>query len=281
MKPKAILLSGGGLNGILHLGALQYLFEQNLLDEVTHWAGTSVGAVISLLIILNYTPHQIFQIASKFEYSELRSIDLLQITTTTFGLDTTKRLRQFLASLFPKELDPATTTFKTLQDVTKKTLSITATPITYPPPLLPTLDIFSPSTTPDLNVIDGIMASVALPLIFASPLIRETRYVDGGLIDNFPITQLFPEADPTLWGFQITPPTPPKESQAPTTIDQFVYSLLITVHRRPTLSTSSSPARIIKLAPPVFETLQPVLIAATPEQKLTLFLEGYEQMQKN
>jgi len=59
---KTVVLSGGGTKGLLILGALQYYYEKSYynMDEVVTYCGTSIGSVISLLLICGYPPLDIF-----------------------------------------------------------------------------------------------------------------------------------------------------------------------------------------------------------------------------
>src|SRR5579862_6285185 len=67
-KYKAIVLSGGGSKGLFTLGALQYYYEKKLIDEVEIYAGTSIGSVICLLLVCEYTPMELFTKIFSVEY---------------------------------------------------------------------------------------------------------------------------------------------------------------------------------------------------------------------
>ena len=55
-----LVLSGSSIKGITFLGALQYLYDNSLLKNVKTFVGTSSGAMISFLLIIGYTPVEIF-----------------------------------------------------------------------------------------------------------------------------------------------------------------------------------------------------------------------------
>ena len=54
-----LVLSGSSIKGFAFLGALQYLYENNKLN-IDNYIGTSAGAIISYLLIIGYTPIEIF-----------------------------------------------------------------------------------------------------------------------------------------------------------------------------------------------------------------------------
>ena len=55
--PEVIVIGPGGCKGFLELGALLYLEKEGYLRSVKTYAGVSVGAVISLLIVSRIWNH--------------------------------------------------------------------------------------------------------------------------------------------------------------------------------------------------------------------------------
>ena len=56
-KYDTLVLSGASVKGFLTGGALQYLYDKNLLD-LKNYIGTSIGAILCFLVI-GYTPIEI------------------------------------------------------------------------------------------------------------------------------------------------------------------------------------------------------------------------------
>ena len=54
-----LVLSGGSSKGILILGALQYAYDNFLLNNIDIYVGTSCGAIIGYLLAIGYTPLEI------------------------------------------------------------------------------------------------------------------------------------------------------------------------------------------------------------------------------
>ena len=76
-----LVLSGGGPRGLAIIGALHYAHEKNMLNNINEYYGTSIGSVISLLLLIGYTPVEAFQqffmidqIVSPLETFELKDI---------------------------------------------------------------------------------------------------------------------------------------------------------------------------------------------------------------
>ena len=54
-----LVLSGGSIKGIILLGSLQYFYDNDCLNEVKTYIGTSAGAIICYLLCIGYTPTEI------------------------------------------------------------------------------------------------------------------------------------------------------------------------------------------------------------------------------
>lgn len=51
-----LVLSGNNTNAIVILGALQYLKDNKLFENIDNYVDTSSGYAMALLLFLNYTP---------------------------------------------------------------------------------------------------------------------------------------------------------------------------------------------------------------------------------
>ena len=56
-----LVISGGGVKGILHLGALKIL-EEKYIKKYKNFAGSSAGSIIVLLLCIGYTYNDIMMI---------------------------------------------------------------------------------------------------------------------------------------------------------------------------------------------------------------------------
>ena len=56
-KINTLVLSGSAINGLVTLGAIQFLIDQNEinLENINKYIGTSSGSMISLLLSIGYT----------------------------------------------------------------------------------------------------------------------------------------------------------------------------------------------------------------------------------
>ena len=163
-----LVLSGGGMRGVAHIGAIKALEEHNIIP--THIAGSSAGAIVGALYAYGYDYKAIF----KF-FENIQLLDITKYALNKPGLiDAEKFYDQFKAYLIEDN-------FSAL----KKELYITATDI-----LKGKLDIFKEG-----ELIRPVIASSAFPGVFAPVKINDNYYVDGGVLNNFPVNLLKKKCD--------------------------------------------------------------------------------------
>ena len=184
---RRIYLSGGGMNGISIVGALQELERQNYLCFIGEWIGISSGALEAMLFVLGYTIKQGL---------EILKIDFQQITEPdpgwllNMGYDTGNRLLKFLFALLKEKGFQERVTFQELFQLTGKSFRTFATDIQSG-----SLAEFSKEKTPDYPIAYAARASMSFPYYFQPfkcPLTNKT-YSDGGLVSNFPLQYITEE----------------------------------------------------------------------------------------
>lgn len=155
-----LVLSGGGVRGVAHIGVIKALEEHDIYPS--HIAGTSSGAIVGALYAYGRSWQEILEF---FKTTQIFSISNYAKGKPGF-IDTEKFFDQFKAYL-PND------TFESLQ----KELYITATNL-----LDGTLTVFHKGA-----LIKPILASSAVPGLFAPVPFQNGYYVDGGTLNNFPV----------------------------------------------------------------------------------------------
>lgn len=183
MPIKHLILSGGGVRGIATLGTLNYLIKKQIIQmgSIRTFAGSSVGAILSLLMNCGYTPKQLYDIILSLDLKELFDPDIKNLLTH-FGFDTgLKFVHKLNELLVKKKIDPSIT-FIRLYNLTKQKLIVTATSLNEKTP-----KYFDYITTPHYKVVDVVRASMGVPILFTTVKNRDEHLVDGGMLDNFPL----------------------------------------------------------------------------------------------
>lgn len=178
---KNIVLSGGGINGIAHIGALYAIHELKCLNAIETFAGTSIGCLIMSLYILGYDPSELYDFIKLFDLSKLKNISILNIHS--FGLDTGSKMEYVIKRLIKGKNIDENIKLKELFDLKKKKLIFTTVCIN-------TNEIcyISHETHPELPLYLAIRMSISIPFIYSPIQYENNLYVDGGLLDNYPIS---------------------------------------------------------------------------------------------
>jgi NTE family protein len=176
-----LVLSGGGISGMVYLGALKYLQQEGYDRSILHISGSSIGAFFATAFALSI-PMNDLETRFKTFFKDTEkcilpvSYDSIVQTYDTYGLDDGKRfislLDDFLGHI----------TFLELTKKTGKNLIISTTHVTTMQPTY-----FSVDTTPHIIVADAVRASMAIPLFVRPVEIGEDLYVDGGITDGIPV----------------------------------------------------------------------------------------------
>lgn len=155
-------LSGGGAKGFAHLGALKGLESAGLKPDVI--VGTSAGALAGVFYADGYSPEEI---ADMFKGLEFRQF--AEFTRPRAGFFKSAGLRSFIKNnLRAKSFEDLKMPFITVATDWNRARTVT----------------FSKGRL----LVDAVVASCSVPVIFYPQLINDTLYVDGGLLKNFPVS---------------------------------------------------------------------------------------------
>lgn len=197
MEIDTLCFSSGGIQGFKFMSALKYLCDNNYinLNKITTYAGTSIGSMLSFLLILGYTPDELILFSINYDFKKLEpDIDFL-IIEEKFGLDQGNGIIELLSFFCEKKLKLKDLSLYDLYVLTKKKFILNATNFNTKEE-----KIFSYINTPNLSVITAIRMSISIPVIYTPVLYNNNYYVDGALTNNFLIEHCNPK---TTLGFFI------------------------------------------------------------------------------
>ena len=179
-----LCISGGGIKLISSLGVLKYLFENkyisyNLLQKIS---GVSAGAMISFMITIGYTINEIEDFACNFNFKKLLPETNTENLLFYYGFDTNNKLSHMLSLLLKNKYNITDITFKELFDKNKKTLQIGVSNITDNK-----FELWDYTNNPNTSIIQAVAISACVPIVYKPFDINNKFYIDGGIINNFPI----------------------------------------------------------------------------------------------
>lgn len=192
-KVKNLAISGGGISGVGILGILKYCNECNILDDVENYIGTSVGSIISLLLIIEYTYDEIFEFIKNFDLEKLINNVDIDNFLEHYGFENSNKIIYVIKRLIENKNLSEEITFIELFNKYKKGLTVTGVCLNESK-----LYYFNHDLFPDMKVLTAIRISCNIPIVFA-PIKHDNKlWLDGGIIQNYPITYYKHDIENTL-----------------------------------------------------------------------------------
>jgi NTE family protein len=155
-----LVLSGGGTRGFAHLGLIEALNEAGIFPDII--SGTSAGALAGVLYADGYTPKEILHLMNTGS-----RLDFMRPALPREGLLQIGGIIKILKSCLSA---------KTFEEL-KIPLYVTATDLNNGK-----AEYFSSG-----NLLDPVIASASIPVLFQPVMINDVYYVDGGVLDNLPV----------------------------------------------------------------------------------------------
>jgi NTE family protein len=221
-KPVAFVLGGGGARGALQAGALQALFEAGFHPDLL--VGTSAGAINATFLAINgFTQSALDGLVSAWEdaaSADLLPANYLWLTVRTLfnreRISSYHRMREFfIAHGLTPELRfrdlPGPRLIQVCADINQRCS------VLY-------------GEEPDQSVLEGLLASTALPP-WVRPMEASGRYLmDGGLVSNLPIEPALSQGARQIVALDISEPRnlPPEHNR----FGDFMNKMVETVSQR-------------------------------------------------
>lgn len=195
MLPKRLVLSGGGARIICHAGALKALQEAGKMVAVREYIGSSAGAIAAMALAIGYSIQELTDHLLAFNFSELQDpnafdVDNIMSFLDTNGLDNGDTMLAYFAHILEQRGFSPRLTFAQLRRLRGVTLRVLATDVQDATPFE-----FSPTRTPDISILEGVLASVAIPFYFAPRKSPKAGHwlADGGILFHYPLPYLSDE----------------------------------------------------------------------------------------
>lgn len=180
-KDKELIVSSGGNKGIALLGALNEFSKIFPLNNFKYLTGCSIGAIIVLLLNIGYKIEELCEILFKINFNDFQECKLINLIEKC-GLDEGIKFTNFLKAIILNKNFSANITFNELFNLTNKILTICVVNITSGK-----TEYHNYINTPNLSILLSIRMSANIPILFSPILYNNNYYVDGALLDPFPI----------------------------------------------------------------------------------------------
>ena len=183
-----IVLEGGGYLGLTALGALHQLQKEKFYDieNIKGIYATSVGAFIGIILCLKMDWEIMLQYIIERPWHKIVTLNSQMVLASIF------KKRYFDISLFRESLKNLLQSVDLTIDITLKELyEYSNIDIHIFSTKLNTFELidFNHKTHPAVKIVDALYKSSTLPFIFQPLWYEGSFYVDGGLVNNYPVNK--------------------------------------------------------------------------------------------
>lgn len=183
-----LILEGGGVLGYAYVGAIKALDELDALKTIKRFAGTSIGSVFAALLCIGLSSTEIELLTDNLSFKYLygnNSISDAYKVWNNLGVNNMSKLEKQLRHIIKHKVDPDIN-LKNLYKITNKELVIVTCCLNRETPVY-----LHHAKFPNVSLITALLCSISIPIVFQPQkhtfFGTEDLYVDGGLVDNYPI----------------------------------------------------------------------------------------------
>ena len=166
-----LTIGGGNFKGISYVGALEYLYQNNMIKNIENFYGSSVGTIIGVFYIIGYKPFEIFNILLNLNLQDYWdfSFNNLEYSFSLISDSFFKKIKEVF-----EKMENSNITFLEFYNKYNVKLNLFATSLTQRKNVC-----FNLETHPNTNVFKVLQASCSIPLIFPPVNINDEYYIDG------------------------------------------------------------------------------------------------------
>ena len=215
-----LVFQGGGVKASAYHGALRVLEDEEILPQIERVAGASAGAAVAAMLSMHLDVDEIVNIYGTYDIEQImvvrsgnmpdsnstpnilrRELERIQNSFTSvtrlatkFGWYSSEYSYQWMQDIVAKYgRGDGMATFAQFRQWGYRDLYIVVTNLSTH-----TAEVFSADTTPYVSVVDALLMTQALPVVFEALQFdgqefgRGDFYSDGGILINYPL-QIFDE----------------------------------------------------------------------------------------
>lgn len=217
-EPKiGLVLSGGGAKGFAHIGVLKVL--DSLGVQVDYVAGTSMGAIIGSLYASGYSGNQLDSI---FKNTNFDAVINDKFPRESASLHERENAEKYAITLpfenfkinLPKSISRGQNVYNLLYRLTMHVAHIdnfNQLPIPFFC-LATNVETGQAEILDSGNLAEAVVASGALPSLFQPVNIDNNLYIDGGVVNNFPVAELKAKGVDIIIGVDVQDDLKPREA---------------------------------------------------------------------
>jgi predicted acylesterase/phospholipase RssA len=230
---------GGGVLGISYYGALdeqRKTYTEKYLDHIVNFSGASVGAIAATILACRGSHAQIKEFVGDLNIKSLADWSYNPITMVyrmfwKLGICAGDKLCAFYEHLVKTLTGSESTTFK-------EAFAKFGTNLVIPGTNAETRETsyFHHKTTPNMPIVMALRITTSIPLLFTAVQHEGSIWVDGGLLDNYPLNifdnKRFTDTPGNTLGFKVVTRSDLKKKTKITGIVSLCTSLFNAVYQQ-------------------------------------------------
>jgi NTE family protein len=262
-----ICLAGACNRGIGYIGAIKKLESESLL-QIKKMVGSSIGSFICACYIIGYSSDELFDEVYNKNLSDFKDYCSDEPVSILRG----QEYRNWIYKVISVKENP----YISLSDLYKKTgidFTLTASCVySSGPSFKEGLVYLNHLSNPEMPLYTALNCSMAFPFVFPPVDYEGCKFIDGGLLDNFPIHLISKE-----YGVGIMTSSK-KSDNSMCTDDPFSYTKkMVELIIEKINESKEQYTNVMIINCRDFDILN---FDQSPDDKLTLYKRGYDTMEK-
>lgn len=179
-----LVVSGGGMKGFLFIGAIKLLFELDIIKKIKYFYGTSIGGFVILCVVLGWNIDETLKFTINFPIDLMIDFDI-DAFIENYGLIPKINFETFIKKIITYKGFNENITFSELYASTSKEINFISYSLKNNDSI-----VINHINTPDIMVWEGLYMTASLPILIPPYIYNNDIFIDGGIIDNFPIDRV-------------------------------------------------------------------------------------------
>jgi len=191
-----IVLEGGGVKGICHVGVIKILEDRGIYKNIKNFCGSSAGGLVATMAACGADSH--FMKRKLFDIDLTKMKDLSPKWWIPFygvysfyfnkGIFIGDNLLQYCKDILHELVNNSDITFQELYDLTGNNLILTGTKLYKQGNIFKSeLIYFNKDTYPTMSIAMVCRMTSSFPWVYQPVSFEEGDVIDGGLLNNYPI----------------------------------------------------------------------------------------------
>ena len=191
-----LVISGASTKIISFIGIFRALYEKKILSKdlngIKHISCVSIGYFYSILLSLRISERFCYECILKTDFMNLLDLDSISIDSLIqdMGFIDHKKVARPIEIILKDVFKKDNITLKELYEKTNIKITVKCVNVTKSE-----THFINHETDPNLEVLQLLLMTTALPIFFKPILYNDCYYIDGGISGNLPIECIDPNKD--------------------------------------------------------------------------------------